>query len=165
MSLENITLPQGSGLPSVGSILSILTGSPATYKPIGNLSNLSWDLKAVTADTTNMGTPWKQHIVTLMDAGTIKGDLYFQPSSDADEGGIVGHSFSDPEALGYIFAAQASGGDGVVRAYSIDFPDGITFYMDATIDDFPIDMNVEKPLMSKITFGVTGEPVFTGIAP
>ncbi len=165
MSLTPITLPQGSGLPSVGSILSILTGSPATYKPIGNLSNLSWDLKAVTADTTNMGTPWKQHIVTLMDAGTIKGDLYFQPSSDADEGGIVGHSFSDPEALGYIFAAQASGGDGVVRSYSIDFPDGITFYMDATINDFPISANVEKPLMTKISFGVTGEPVFTGIAP
>ena len=34
---------------------------------------------------------------------------------------------------------------------------------DATIDDFPIDMNVEKPLMSKIKFGVTGEPNFTGM--
>ncbi len=162
MSLENITLPQGSGMPSVGTILSILTGSPATYKPIGNLSNLSWDLKAVTADTTNMGTPWKRHIVTLMDAGTIKGDLYFIPDSDANEGGIVGHSFTDTDALGEIFAAQASGGE-VARAYSIDFPDGITFLFEATINDFPIDANVEKPLTTKITFGVTGEPNFTGI--
>jgi|SRR5665213_173686 len=163
MSLTPITLPQGSGLPSVGSVLSIFTGSPGTYNPIGNISNLNWDMKAVVADTTNMGTPWKQHIVTLMDAGTITGDLYFQPDSGANEGGIVGHSFTDPEALGYIFAAQASGGDGVVRSYTLDFPDGITFMFDATIDDFPIDMNVEKPLTSKIKFGVSGQPNFTGI--
>lgn len=162
MSIENITLPQGSGLPSVGSILSIFTGSPATYNPIGNISNLSWDMKAVTADTTNMGTAWKQHIVTLMDAGTISGDLYFIPDSSGNEGGIVGHSFTDTDALGEIFATQASGGD-VSRSYTLDFPDGITFMFDATIDDFPIDMNVEKPLMSKIKFGVTGEPNFTGM--
>lgn len=162
MSLENITLPQGSGLPSVGTILSIRTGSPATYKPIGNISNLNWTLKAVTADTTNMGTPWKRHIITLMDAGEISGDLYFIPDSDGNEGGIVGHSFTAADALGEIFATQASGGD-VSRAYSIDFPDGTTFLFDATINEFPLDMNVEKPIMSKIKFGVTGEPNFTGV--
>lgn len=159
MSLTPITLPEGSGLPSVGSILSILTGSPATYKPIGNISNLNWDLKAVTADTTNMGTPWKQHIVTLMDGGTITGDLYLIPSSGPNEGGIVGHSFSDAEALGAFFVAQASGGD-VFQSYTIDFPDGTLWQFDATIDDFPIDMNVEKPITSKIKFGVTGQPNF-----
>lgn len=163
MSLTNINLPQGPGLPSVGSILSVFdNGSPGTYRPIGNLSNLSWDLKAVTADTTNMGTPWKQHIVTLMDAGTITGDLYFIPDSGANEGGIEGHSFSEDGALGQIFATQASGGD-VARSYTLDFPDGVVFVFDATIDDFPLDMNVEKPIMSKIKFGVSGEPVFTGL--
>jgi hypothetical protein len=157
--LENITLPEGSGLPSVGTILSIFVGSPASYRPIGNLSNITWDLKAVTADTTNMGTPWKQHIVTLMDGGTLKADLYFIPASAADDAGIEGHSFADPDALGEIFATQASGGD-VSRAYSINFPDGTTYLFSATINDFPIDANVEKPLTVKISFGVTGEPQF-----
>ena len=136
MALENITLPQGSGLPAVGTILSIFSGSPATYNPIGNISNLSWDMKAVTADTTNMGTPWKQHIVTLMDAGTISGDLYFIPDSSGNEGGIVGHSFTDTDALGEIFATQASGGD-VSRSYSLDFPDGTTFLFRRDYRRFP----------------------------
>jgi|SRR6185503_18542588 len=159
MSLTPITLPEGSGLPSVGSILSIFVGSPGAYRPIGNISNLNWDLKAVTADTTNMGTPWKQHIVTLMDGGTVSGDLYFIPASAANDAGIEGHSFADPEALGEIFATQASGGD-VSRAYSIDWPDGTTYLFDATIDDFPIDANVEKPLTVKVKFGVSGQPTF-----
>jgi hypothetical protein len=160
MAITPITLPEGSGLPSVGSILSIFTGSPGTYKPIGNISNLSWTLKAVTADTTNMGTPWKQHIITLMDAGDITGDLYFIPNSSGDDSGIVGHSFTLTEALGEIFATQTSS---VPRSYTLEFPDGITFMFDATIDEFPIDMNVEKPITSKIKFGVTGEPNFTGV--
>jgi hypothetical protein len=158
MSLQNITLAQGSGIPSVGTILSVSNlASPVVYNPIGNLGSNDWDMKSVTADTTNMGTAWKQHIITLLDGGQFTCDLFFVPDSDGQDGtsGIVGHSFTSPGALGAIFIGRE------VRNYSIDFPDGTTYFFDATIDDFPISANVEKPLMVKIKFGVTGEPTFS----
>lgn len=162
MSLENITLPGGSGIPSVGTVLSLFNGaSPGVYNPIGNFSGGDWNMKAVTADTTNMGTQWKQHIVTLLDGGTVDGEIFFVPDSEGqnDTVGIVGHSFTGAGALGYIFVHQTSLGP---QQYSLDFPDGSTAFFSATIDDFPLSISVEKPLMVKIKFGVTGAPYFVG---
>jgi|HubBroStandDraft_4_1064222.scaffolds.fasta_scaffold01415_5 hypothetical protein len=159
MPLENITLPEGSGIPSVGSILGLFNGaSPGVYNPVGNFAAGTMDMKTVTADTTNMGTFWKQHIVALLDAGTFDGTIYFVPDSEgqANTVGIVGHSFTSPGALGYIYA------NGLVWPYSLTFPDGSHILFSATIDSFPIDMNVEKPLMVKIKFGITGAPQFFG---
>lgn len=155
--LENITLPEGSGLPSVGTILAVFNGSsPGVYNPVGNFAAGNFDMKAVTADTTNMGTAWKQHIVTLLDAGELDGTVYFIPQSQGQQGqvGIVGHSFDSAGALGFIFAG------GLTMQYSLTFPDGATIFFAATINAFPIDASVEKPLMSKIKFGVTGAPIF-----
>lgn len=156
-NLTNITLPEGSGLPSVGTILSVFNGSsPGVYNPVGNFAAGNWDMKAVTGDTTNMGTAWKQHIVTLLDAGELDGTVYFIPQSQGQElqVGIVGHSFTSEGALGFIFAG------GLTMQYKLTFPDGAEVYFAATINNFPIDASVEKPLMSKIKFGLTGAPLF-----
>jgi hypothetical protein len=155
--LVNVTLPEGSGIPSVGTVLSVFNGaSPGVYNPVGNFASGDWDMKAVTGDTTNMGTAWKQHIITLLDAGQLDGTVYYVPNSPGQQNsvGIVGHSFSSPGALGYIFV------NGLTMQYSLEFPDGSTAYFAATIDAFPINSDVEKPLMSKIKFGVTGAPTF-----
>ena len=61
MSVTNVNLPGGSGLPAVGSVLWIASqGSPQVYNPIGNQGNIDWSIKTEMADTTNQGTPWRQ---------------------------------------------------------------------------------------------------------
>lgn len=161
-TIQNINLPGGSGTPSVGTILSLFnTSSPGVYNPIGNFSGGTFAMKAVTADTTNMGTAWKQHIVTLMDAGTVDGELHFVPASPGQVHtvGLVGHSFTAPGAIGYVFVNQTTMGP---QQYSLAFPDGSTVFFSATIDDFPIAFAPEKDLMVKLKFGVTGQPTYVG---
>ena len=82
MSIENINLSGGSGVPAVGTILSVLTQtSPGDYLAIGNLGNWDLPLERAVADTTNQGTIWKQSIGTLFDGGKISAEIHFVPGS------------------------------------------------------------------------------------
>lgn len=154
-ALTNINLPAGSGIPAIGSVLSILSLAGG-YHPIGNLGNMKWNAKVMDADTTNQGTVWKQSIPTLRDGGTITGDLHFQPGSGGADvtGTLEGHSFID--GLGFIFV------DADVRQYRLVWPDGSGMFFAAYITDFPVDMSVEKDLLCNITWKVTGQVTFFG---
>ena len=89
-AFANINLPGGSGLAANGSLLYCGNGlSPQTYLAIGNVSNVKWNLKNVTADTSNMGLNWKQHITTMHDVGTVTFDVHADPRIG---GGIDGAS-------------------------------------------------------------------------
>lgn len=156
MSLQPINLSQGSGTPAVGTILSVSNlGSPQTFIPIGNASNIKWNLKMGQADTTNQGTGWKQSIPTLGDPGTMTCDIHFIPGSAGRDGlstGLEGHSFSS--GLGYIFQNRQ------IRYYTLTFPDGTAEVFQAYISEFPIDADVTKDLMLHVTFQLTGQPTF-----
>lgn len=154
-ALINLNLPEGSGIPAVGSVLSILSLAGG-YKPIGNLGNMKWGLKILDADTTNQGTVWKQGIPTLRDGNTITGDLHFIPGSPGADvsGALEGHSFID--GLGFIAI------DADVRQYRLVWPDGSGMFFSAYMTEFPIDMSVEKDLLCSVTFKVTGQPTFFG---
>ena len=157
MPLTPITLPGGSGIPAVGTILSISNlGSPPVFIPLGNVGNIKWDMKTKSADTTNQGTVWEQSIPTLLSAGTVTFDIHFIPGSPGRDGlsSIVpeGHSFSS--GLGYIFINQQ------IRTYTFRFPDGTLEVFTGYIEDFPIEAHVDKDLLSNIKLKVTGQPVF-----
>jgi hypothetical protein len=157
MSLQNITLSnfqaQG-GEAAVGTVLSIgTTGSPTTYRPVGNAGNIKLPLKVNNADVTNQGTKWKRSIPTLFDGGSMTVDLHFIPISvGADTSGAQGHSFAT--GLGATFT------QGLVVPWSLSFPDGTTWYFNGYISDFPIDANLEKDLMVALTIQIVGQPVF-----
>jgi hypothetical protein len=115
---------------------------------------MKWNLKIMDADVTNQGTVWKQGIPTLRDGGTIVADLHFFPSSPGADltGTLEGHSFVT--GLGHI-AVNAD-----VRQYRLVWPDGAGMFFSAYITDFPIDMGLEKDLLSNFTLKVTGPPTF-----
>ena len=49
---------------------------------------------------------------------------------------------------------------GQLRQYKIVFPDGTTWFMQAIITDFPINMDLTKDLICKVVFQISGEPLF-----
>lgn len=158
-TLQDITLPAGSGLPALGTILFMSNqGSPAVFNPVGNLSNLKINFKTMSADTTNMGTPWTQSIPTLLSGDTLSGELHFIPNSAGKDNttGTVGHSFGLPGAIGQVFASRQ------VREYEIVYPDGTSCFFQAFVENYPVDANVEKDLKINITWKITGQPAFVG---
>ncbi len=155
MSLQNITLSQGAGIPAVGTILKLGNlGSPQVYNPIGNAGTQKWTLKTKSADTTNMGTAWTQSIPTLLDGGTYTVQTYFVPGSAGVDGttGIEGHSFSS--GLGYIYQNRQ------IRQFQLVFPDGTVELFSAYILDFTLSESVDKTLVLDMTLQVTGQPTF-----
>lgn len=153
MPLVPNTLSQGSGIPAIGTILSLGNlGSPQVYNAVGNQGNVKWDPKNKHAETTNMGTAWTQFIPTISDGGSVTGEFHFIPGSSGSDGltALEGHSFSS--GLGYIFKNRQT------RQWKLTFPDGTVEAFDAFITDFSIDASVDKDLMLHITLQVTGQP-------
>ena len=161
MSLTNVTLPQGSGLPAVGSVLWIASlGCPVVYNPIGNLGNMDWALKAEVADTTNQGTNWRQRIVTLHDGDKLTAELHFMPNGGGGQHDGTSFDGTTPYSPSFNNGLGARHTQGIVSAFKLVFPDGTTWYFSAIITDFPIQMDLTKDLMCKVVFQITGEPIF-----
>jgi len=161
MSYTNVTLPGGSGLAAVGSVLWIASaGSPQVYNPIGNLGNMDWGLKAEFADTTNQGTPWRQRISTLKDGDKFTAELHFMPNGGGGQtdnttfDGVTPFSPSFSHGLGSVFTQSQ------LRQYKLVFPDNTTYYIQMFISDFPMSMDLSKDLLCKLTFQVSGQPIF-----
>jgi len=153
MSLINITLSGGAGIPAVGSVLFIANqGSPQTFRPIGNAGNQKWDMKVKTADTTNQGTRWTQSIPTLFEGGTFTCDLHYIPgSTGADSSGAFGHDFTT--GLGSVFV------NGIISEFKLVYPNGVIAYFSGFIMDFPQDMNIDKDILANLKIQVTGQPI------
>lgn len=155
MSQQNITLPYNNsagGEAAVGSVLSVAPpGSPTTFLFLGNAGNQKWPLSVKQADVTNQGTPWTRSIPTLYDGGKFTCDLHFVPSS-TNTATIEGHSFAS--GLGALFT------NGTLCTWRLVFPDGVTWYFNGFVMNFPIDMSLEKELQVALEIQVVGEPVF-----
>ncbi len=153
-AFANINLPGGSGLAANGSLLYCGNGlSPQVYLIIGNLANVKWNLKNITADTSNMGLNWKQHITTMHDGGTVTFDIHALPNSAGIDGastGLQGDSFAT--GLGSIFVT------GAIRQWKEVFSDGTAEFFDATITDFAYDLANDKDILLHVTLMVTGQP-------
>ena len=158
MSIENINLTGGSGVPAVGTILSVLTQtSPGDYLAIGNLGNFDWPLKRATADTTNQGTIWQQSIGTLFDAGEIPVEIHYVPGSPGiDTSGAFGHGFTS--GLGSLFLQFNT-----LLNFSLTAPGGQQAFFTGHIVEFPLTFDLTKDIMLKMKIKCSGQPVFTGL--
>jgi hypothetical protein len=158
MSIENINLSGGSGVPAVGTILSVLTQtSPGVYLAIGNLGNWDLPLERAVADTTNQGTIWKQSIGTLFDGGKISAEIHFVPgSAGIDPSGAFGHGFAS--GLGYLFTQFNT-----LLNFSLTAPGGQQCFFTGHITKFPLSFDLTKDIMVKMEITVSGQPVFSGL--
>lgn len=154
MSLQNVNLTQGSGLPAVGTTLAVGdAGSPLIYNLVGNQAKIGTTLKVDSADTTNQGSQWAQSIPTLLVGGEIAVEIFYEPSSVGEDNatGLVGHSATSPGALMYMFLNEQ------IRPWKLTWPDGTGFYFMAFISDVPVTSDpTGKALMLAMKIKVTG---------
>ena len=81
----------GAGLSFTGFQLQAGNGSsPETFTTICNVSDFTMPLKAEVADVTNAGDLWRRRISTLLDMGTIKFKVFYQPQEATHENAISG---------------------------------------------------------------------------
>lgn len=81
----------GAGLAFTGFQLQAGNGSsPETFTTICNVSDFTMPLKAETADVTNAGDLWRRRISTLLDMGTIKFKIFYQPQEATHENSLSG---------------------------------------------------------------------------
>lgn len=151
---QNVNLPEGSGLPAVGTQLAVgNNASPLVYNPIGNQAKISTDTKTDTADTTNQGSQWDQSIPTLLVGGEISVEIFYQPSSLGADGttGLVGHAATSPGALVDMFVNQQ------IRPWRLTWPDGSAQYFEAYISTMPVTSDpTGKALMISCKVHITG---------
>lgn len=157
MSIENINLSGGSGVPAVGTILSVLTQtSPGDYLAIGNLGVMDWPISRAVAETTNQGTVWDQSVGTLFTGGEFSAEFHYVPGSvGIDPSGAFGHGFAS--GLGFLFNQFNT-----LLYFSLTFPGGQQIFFTGHIVKFPISMDFSKDLIVKMAIKVSGQPTFSG---
>jgi hypothetical protein len=101
----------------------------------------------VTSHSTNV--PWRQKIVTLLNAGNLAIPLFFIPTE-------AGHSFSNPEGLGYVFTHRQE------RWYRFTFADATPtiWYIRGYISTFNLTAPVAGVYTAQVTFEWTSQPIF-----
>ena len=138
--------------PSINTLLKMANaGSPLTYTTIanvGDINGISFSANVVDVTSHSTGSPWREKITTLLDAGEISAPLYFIPSSAAP----AGHDFTN--GLGSVFTNRE------LRRFAIVFPDAgaTTYYFDAYVSKFALKATVAGVLEAAVTLTITGEP-------
>lgn len=154
MSLQNVNLPQGSGIPAVGTTLAVgNNGSPLLYNLIGNQAKITFGPKTDTADTTNQGSEWDQSIPTLLVGGEPGVEIFYIPNTPGKDGatGLVGHAATDQGALMGMFYNQE------IRPWKLVWPDGSGAYFEAFIMETPVTADpTGKALTISMKLKITG---------
>jgi hypothetical protein len=155
-------MPIAAAQPAINTLFKIGNeGSPVNYNVIANVGDLSGpSISANVVDVTShsTGSPWREKIVTLLDAGEISLPLFFVPSSPGSDGTPntpFGHNGTN--GLLSVFTQRQ------LRDYSITFPDAAatTWYFEGYISTFSMTAPVAGVLTANVTFVLTGDPIFT----
>lgn len=148
-----------NGIPGINTLLQVLTGSPATYRGIANMGDITGPGIALTlVDVTSHsnGSPWDQFLGTLFSGGDIAFPLFFVPASPVGTSGPIGHD----GATGYLSIFLA----GLQRTYQMLFPDpGATVLGPLTAIAYKLNVKamVKDVLRMDTTLRVTGQPTLT----
>lgn len=146
--------PIGGGVATPAAIAAINTllglgdnASPPTFTTIANISDINGlQLASTIVDVTSHSTdvPWRQKIVTLLDAGDLSTTLFYVP-------GDTGH-----QELLAIFSGRE------LRSYTITFPEiaAPIWEFQAYISKFSLKEPVAGVITADTTFTATGEPNF-----
>jgi hypothetical protein len=136
-----------NALPAFGTFLKIDdgVGNYTTISEVKSINGLSMSAKIDDVTTHSTGTPWREKLATLLDAGTLAFQLNFIPT-DATQ------SFSS--GLLRDFANRTK------RNFKVVFPNGAatTWAFAAYVADFKCDMPVDGVLVANLTLNVSGQP-------
>lgn len=127
-------------------------GSPETFTTTALVSSIQGlSLSAMVQDVTthSNGTPWREKITTLLDAGELKFDLLFVPTDPT-------HSAS----AGLLSDMLAR----VKRNFKLVFPDpgATTWDFAAYVSKFDMQDPVDNVLKASVTLSATGQPTLRG---
>ena len=139
--------------PSINTLLQLGNNqSPETYVTVANVGDItgpgfSGNVVDVTSHSTTV--PWREKIVTLLDAGQVSCKVYFIP-------GDPGH-----QALFTVFVNRT------LEAWNLVYPDTnhSTINFNAYISKFAITATVAGVIEAAMTLEVVSEPTFWGSIP
>jgi hypothetical protein len=144
-----------SALAAINTVIAIGSqGCPQTFTDIANIGDLEGpSIEAEVVDVTSHSTnnPWRQKIVTLLNAGQITIPLFFIPSSTGDGG----HGATS--GLLQVFTGRQ------LRWYRMRFPDTAvtTWYFQAYLSSFSMTAPVAGVETANVTFELTGQPILS----
>lgn len=143
-----------SALAAINTLLQLGSqGCPQTFTTVANVGDLTGpSISGNVVDVTSHSTevPWRQKIVTLLDAGEITFPLFFIPAST----GAAGHGATS--GLLEAFTSRE------LRRWALVFPDAAatTWYFDAYLTRFSMTAAVAGVETAQCTLILTGQPVF-----
>lgn len=148
-----------NGQGAINSLLQILIGSPATYRGVANMGDITgpgFSLALVDVTSHSNGSPWDTFIGTIFSGGDMSFPLFFVPSSPVGTSGPIGHG----PVTGYmgIFLARLE------RTYQLVFPDTAASTagpFNAILYKFSLKEMVKDVLRSDSTIRITGQPTLT----
>lgn len=130
-----------------GSIFRIGTGddSPDTWTVLAEITGITPpSVTRDVIDATHSASPdrWREHIPGLLDGGEVTVEGNFVPGSAGDV---------------LLIAAQT---DEIVRAYQIEFPNGIIWEFRAFCTAYEPEAPFDDKMTFSATFKVSGKPQF-----
>jgi len=151
------------GIPAINTLWEIQTGSPATFRTIanmGDLTGIAFSLALVDVTSHSTGQPWDQFIGTIFSGGDVAFPLFFVPASgdDTNLADPLGHG--PTSGIMQVFLAR------VQRVYQMKFPDSlvspsIAGPMNAVLYKFNWKSMVKDVLRADCTTRITGQPTMT----
>ena len=154
-------MPYVAGQPAINTLLELLTGSPAVYRPVANLGDITgpaFSLALVDVTSHSTSTPWDAFVGTIFSGGDIGFPLFFIPSSGDTNVATdpLGHDAAN--GIMSVFLARA------VRTWQMVFPDtaGTTAGpLSAVMYKFNWKAMVKDVLRADTTVRITGQPALT----
>lgn len=141
-----------SGVAAKPTLIAMGTlGSPQTFATIANIGDIDGpQFSADQVETTShsTGDAWDTYISTIVRGGEFTFPLFFVP-------GYAGHSFTNPEGLGFVFANRQ------LRWYRMTGSNGnVLCYFQANISSYSLSAPVAGVYTAQTTFKLTGQPIF-----
>ena len=162
------------GLPAINTLLKIGNGaSPEIYNTIANVGDLNGPtLSSTVVDVTSHSSavPWREKLVTLLDAGEITLPLFYIPAST----GVIGtpntpfgHDYGDGGITQFglegVFTSRGRTAVGTPYNFAIQYPDATqtTDYFTGFVSKFSKKAAVAGVEMAEVTIVLTGQPVLS----
>jgi predicted secreted protein len=139
-----------AALASINTLLQIKMGSPLAYQTVANVGDynpISPSANVVDVTSHSTGTPWRQKIITLLDAGKLTAKIFYVPTEAThdDATGLLG-----------LLTTRA------LTDFQIVFPDSpaTKFQFSGYVSTFTITSSVAGVEEASLTVEITGEPDF-----
>ncbi len=139
-----------AALASINTLFQVKMGSPLDYQTVANVGDytpIAPSANVVDVTSHSTGTPWRQKIITLLDAGKLQAKVFYIPTDPThdDSTGLLG-----------LLTTRA------LTDFQIVFPDSpaTKFQFSGYVSNFSITSSVAGVEEASLTIEITGKPNF-----